>query len=101
MAANQKKQTRISELAKDLGVKNKDILDVLAENGVSGKSSSGTIDPDEFNIVMNELTSRSQISGIEDYINGKVKLEPKQAPAPAKKPEAPKAETPKAEAPKA
>ena len=101
MAANQKKQTRISELAKDLGVKNKDILDVLAENGVSGKSSSGTIDPDEFNIVMNELTSRSQISGIEDYINGKVKLEPKQAPAPAKKPEAPKAEAPKAEAPKA
>ncbi len=77
MAANQKKQTRISELAKDLGVKNKEILDILNENGVEGKSSSGTIDPEEFNLVMNELTSRNQISGIGDYIDGKLKLESK------------------------
>ena len=119
MAANQKKQTRVSELAKDLGIKNKELLDVLGENGITGKSASGTIDPDEFNIVMNDLTSRNQISGIGDYIDGKVKLEPKSEPKPepkasepkksvknesakpeAPKPESRKAETPKTEAPK-
>ena len=110
MAANQKKQTRISELAKELGVKNKDILDVMNESGITGKSSSGTLDPEEFNVVMNELTTRNQIENIGDYIDGKIKLEPKKAetkPEPKKpaksetpKAEAPKPETPKAEAPK-
>ena len=102
MAANQKKQTRISELAKDLGLKNKDILDVLGETGISGKSSSGTLDPDEFNLVMDTVTSRSQLNGIGDYIDGKITLEPKQ-PEPKKeqpkkpaKPEAPKHAAPKA-----
>ncbi len=74
MAANQKNQTRISNLAKDLGLKNKDILDILVENGIEGKSHSGTLDPDEFNLVVNELTSRNQISGIGEYLDGKTKI---------------------------
>ena len=74
MAANQKNQTRISNLAKDLGLKNKDILDILAENGIEGKSHSGTLDPDEFNLVLNELTSRNQITGIGEYLDGKTKI---------------------------
>ena len=74
MAANQKNQTRISNLAKDLGLKNKDILDILAENGIEGKSHSGTLDPDEFNLVVNELTSRNQITGIGEYLDGKTKI---------------------------
>ncbi len=95
MAANQKKPTRINELAKDLGVKNKDILDILNDNGIEGKSSSGTIDPEEFNIVMNDLTSRNQTDNLTDYIDGKAKLESK----PAEKKTEPK-KTAKAEAPK-
>ena len=74
MAANQKNQTRISNLAKDLGLKNKDILDILAENGIEGKSHSGTLDPDEFNLVVSELTSRNQITGIGEYLDGKTKI---------------------------
>ena len=77
MAANQKNQTRISNLAKDLGLKNKDILDILAENGIEGKSHSGTLDPDEFNLVVNELTSRNQITGIGEYLDGKTKIPPR------------------------
>ena len=120
MAANQKNQTRISNLAKDLGLKNKDILDLLAENGIDGKSHSAMLDPDEFNLVMNELTARNQISGIGDYLDGKTKIvvekpaekpaapkketaQPKKETAPKSeaKPEAPKSEQPKPEAPKA
>ena len=110
MAANQKKQTRISELAKELGMKNKEILEVMNDSGITGKSSSGALNPDEFNIVMDELTSRNQISNISDYLDGKIKLEPKKVEEkpekkaepkkPAAKSETPKAETPKAETPK-
>ena len=91
MAANQKNQTRISSLAKDLGMRNKDILDLLAENGIEGKSHSATLNEDEFNLVMNELTSRNQMSGIGDYLDKKITIDP---PKPAAKP---KAEKPKAE----
>lgn len=87
MAANQKNQTRISSLAKDLGMKNKDILDLLAENGIEGKSHSATLSEDEFNLVMNEMTSRNQINGIGDYLDKKVKIDP---PKPAAKPKAAK-----------
>ena len=119
MAANQKKQTRISELAKELGMKNKEILEVMNDSGITGKSSSGALNPDEFNIVMDELTSRNQISNISDYLDGKIKLEPKkveekpekkaepkkpaaksETPKAEAKTETPKVETPKAEAPK-
>ena len=57
--------------------KNKDILDILAENGIEGKSHSGTLDPDEFNLVVNELTSRNQITGIGEYLDGKTKIPPR------------------------
>ncbi|MBQ8510209.1 MAG: translation initiation factor IF-2 [Clostridia bacterium] len=107
MAANQKNQTRISSLAKDLGIKNKDILDVLAENGIEGKSHSAVLTADEFNLVMNTLTERNQIENIGDYLDGKTKIvvktpeKPQPKPkADSPKPEASKADAPKAEAPR-
>ena len=130
MAAKDTKQTRISNLAKDLGLKNKDVLDVLTESGIDGKSHSATLDPDEWGLVMNALTERAQVDSIGDYLDGKsrivveapkpkaekaksepeakeeVKEEAKEAPkAEKEEPQkaAPKAEKPakKAEAPKA
>jgi translation initiation factor IF-2 len=101
MALNQKNSTRISNLAKDLNLKNKDILDILAENGIEGKSHSAILDPEEFNIVMNELTSRNQITGIGDYLDGKVKLPSPAAEKPAAKNEKQKIDAPKTEATKA
>lgn len=95
MAANQKKPTRINELAKDLGVKNKDIIDVLNDNGITGKSSSGTIDAEEFNIVMNDLTSKNQTDNLTDYIDGKAKLGAKVEEKKPQKTEAPKSDTKK------
>lgn len=95
MAANQKKPTRINELAKDLGVKNKDIIDVLNDNGITGKSSSGTIDAEEFNIVMNDLTSKNQTDNLTDYIDGKAKLGTKVEEKKTQKAEAPKSDTKK------
>ncbi len=116
MAATQKNQTKISALAKDLGIKNKDLIEVLAANGIDGKTHSASLTPDEFDLVMNTLTERTQIDSMGDYLDKKSRIilekpkakeepkaeAPKEEPkAPAPKAEVPKTEAPKAEAPKA
>ena len=68
---------KISVLAKDLGLKNKEILEVLAENGIAGKSHSSPLSEDEFAFVVGYFTNKNQISNINDYLNGKVKIEVK------------------------
>ena len=68
---------KISVLAKDLGLKNKEILEVLAENGIAGKSHSSPLSEDEFAFVVGYFTNKNQISNINDYLNGKIKIEVK------------------------
>ena len=70
MAQNQ--QYRISQLAKELGLKSKDVTDVLAANGIEGKTSSATLDPDEFGLVMDVLSKKNQINNIDPYLDGEV-----------------------------
>ncbi len=70
MAQNQ--QYRISQLAKELGLKGKDIVDVLSANGIEGKTSSATLDPDEFGLVMDVLSKQNQISNLDPYLDGDV-----------------------------
>ena len=111
MAETKKNQTKISSLAKDLGLKNKDLLDVLTANGIDSKSHSASLDPEEFNLVMNAITERAQVDSIGDYLDGKSKIvveapkpkAPKVSEAKKDEPvkEAPKAEEPKKETPKA
>ena len=104
MAAIQKNQTKISSLAKDLGLKNKELLDVLNVNGIEGKSHSATLEPDEWGLIMDALTQRAQVDSIGDYLDKKVTVpaaEPKaETKKAATKEEAAPAEEPKAEKPK-
>ncbi len=83
MAAKDKNTTKVSSLAKELGIKNKDLIEILNESGIEGKSHSGTLDPEEWGVVINALTERSQIENIGEYLDGKVRIEievPKTAP---------------------
>ncbi|MBR5307989.1 MAG: translation initiation factor IF-2 [Clostridia bacterium] len=50
---------KISQLAKDLKLKNKDILDILTENGIEGKTHSMGLDDAEFSVVFNAVTKKS------------------------------------------
>ncbi len=106
MAATQKNQTKISALAKDLGLKNKDIVEVLTQGGVEGKSSSASLTADEFDLVMNTLTERTQIDSMGDYLDKKSRIvieKPKAKEEPKAeevKVEEPKKEAIKAEEPK-
>ena len=108
---------KVNQLAKDLGMKNKEILAKIEGSGITVKSYMATLDPDEFNVFFDELTRENQIKDLDGYLSGKTRIARKKAqpetpkeevkaevkaeePKTEVKPEAPKAEV-KAEAPKA
>ena len=109
-------QFKITKLAKDLGLKSKELVEILNQNGIEAKTTQKALEPMEFDILFESLTKANQITNIGDYLDGvthipsKVKkAAPKQeekveAPAateaPAKAPEAPVAQKPVEEAPK-
>jgi len=59
MATSSNNTIKISQLAKDLKLKNKDLIDMLAENGIEGKTHSMGLDDSEFSIIFNAITKKS------------------------------------------
>ncbi len=68
MIANQK--YRITNLAKDLNLKSKQLITMLPDSG-AGRTPMAEITPDEFGYIMDKLTSDNQLDSIDDYLNGK------------------------------
>ena len=66
---------KISVLAKDLGIKNKELLEVLAANGITGKTHSSPLTETEFEFVIEHYSRNNQITNINDYLNGITKIE--------------------------
>ena len=94
-------QFKVNQLAKDLGLKTKDVTDVLKAKGVEAKSQQ-TLSPAEFDLLFDSLTKSNQITNIEDYLDGITYIpSAKKESAPKEdKPAEPKAEVkaePKAE----
>ena len=92
---------KITNLAKDLGIKSKEITELLTARGVECKTTQKTLEPTEFDMVFELLTRGKQISNIDDYLFGDTYIptvapEKKESKKPkaqsAKKEEAPKAE---------
>lgn len=94
-------QFKLNTLAKALGLKSKDLADVLSAAGMEPKTTTKTLEPIEFDILFDTLTKAHQITDIGAYLDGvtyipsKVKKEPPKKAEPA--PEAPAKEE-KAEA---
>ena len=88
-------QIKANQLAKDLNIKSKDMVDIMAANGMELKAQKA-LEPGEFSVLFNAITSMNQIEGIDDYIDGITfipsKLEKtekaEKKPAEEKKPEA-------------
>ena len=78
-------QVKVNQLAKDLGLKTKDITDVFAEAGIEVKTQKA-LEPFELDLLLEKLTRANQVENIEDYIDG-VTYIPSTNPA-AKKPSA-------------
>ena len=52
---------RINSLAKDFGVKSKDIVDLLGAHGFAGKSAMTALEPDELSVVFEYYTQNNQV----------------------------------------
>ncbi len=106
MAINQ--QFKLNKLAKDLGLKSKELVEILNQNGIEAKTTQKALEPAEFDVLFNSLTLANQITNIGDYLDGvtyipsKVKKAPKKEELAKEEPAAPVVETaPAKEAPKA
>ncbi len=84
-------QYKVNQLAKDLNIKTKDIVDILSGAGIEVKTQKN-LEPDEFGVFLNLITQANQINDIDRYLDGetyipsKIKEEEK-VKAEAKKPE--------------
>ena len=85
---------KINNLAKELNLKTKEITDVFAEMGIE-KKPTGTLDVDDFELLMHRMTSTHQIKDLAAYEEGRTKITA--AAKASDKAEAPVAEAPKAE----
>jgi len=119
MALNTK--LKLSNFAKDMGLKSKEIVEILKDKGFDGKSASSSLEHEEVSVILQHYTLSSTVDDIGAYLSSKkeepkkeepkkvepekqevkaepVKEEKKKEPAPAKEEKAePKAEV-KAEA---
>ncbi len=99
---------KVAQLAKDLGIKSKQIQELMAQKGLECKTTQKALDAKEFAIVFNALTLEKQIKGIDDYLFGdtyipsaavkaakKEEVKEEAPAAPEKAPAAPKAEVSK------
>ena len=70
-AANQTSaMLKVNQISKDLNIKSKDLADILVKEGIEYKAQK-TLEAREFDILFDKLTRENQISGIEDYLDGK------------------------------
>ncbi len=88
--ADIKTQFKINKLAKDMGLKSKDLTDLLAKHGKE-VTSQKALEPVEFDILMDALTRENQIDDIGKYLDGVTHIPTKKKVVKAPKAEAPKA----------
>ena len=91
-------QFKINKLAKDLGLKSKDLVELLGANGIEAKTTQKALEPAEFDVLFEALTRANQITNIGDYLDGVTHIPSKVKKAPAKAAEAEKPAPAKEEA---
>ena len=74
---------KITQIAKDMNMKPKEITDFL-KSIVLDKKSGDSLDTDEWSLFLDRLTKENQIENIDDYLSGKATLRVDR-PAPKKK----------------
>ena len=88
---------KVASLAKDLGIKSKQITELMTARGMECKTTQKSLDAKEFDVIFDALTRAKQIKNIDDYLFGDTYIPtevltpkvaaPKAAPAPEKKAE--------------
>ena len=83
--ADMKTQFKINKLAKDLGLKGKDLVDLLAKHGKE-VTAQKALEAAEFDILFDSLTRENQIDNIGAYLDGETYIPSKKKPVKAEKP---------------
>ena len=60
-------KVKISVLAKDLGIKGKEIVDYLSSKGVAEKTTSATLEDKEINLILNHYTKKYEVNDVSAY----------------------------------
>ena len=97
-------QFKINQMAKDMGLKSKEMTDILTEKGQENVRSQRALTEQEFNILMQTLTEKHQVEDIAGYMDGQTcipSVKAAEAKAAAEKAAAEKAAADKAAAEKA
>ena len=97
-------QFKINQMAKDMGLKSKEMTDILTEKGQENVRSQRALTEQEFNILMQTLTEKHQVEDIAGYMDGQTcipSVKAAEAKAAAEKAAAEKAAAEKAAAAKA
>ena len=76
-------QFKINQMAKDMGLKSKELTDLLADKGIGDVKSQKTLTEQEFNVLFQTLTNANQVENIYDYMDGKTCIPSKIAAAKA------------------
>ncbi len=63
-------QFKINQMAKDMGLKSKELTDLLSAKGVSDVKTQKTLTEREFSLLMQSLTEANQVDNIFDYMDG-------------------------------
>ncbi len=85
---------RINEVAKDLNVPNKDIINLIAEKFGVTKKPMTALEEDELNVIFETFTKDREVPSLEEYLarRGTTEAAPATEQAPAQQPAAPVAE---------
>ena len=78
-------QFKINQMAKDMGLKSKELTDLLADKGIGDVKSQKTLSEQEFNVLLQSLTEANQVDNIYDYMDGKTCIPSKIAAKKAEK----------------
>ena len=98
--AETKTQFKINKLAKDMGLKAKDLVDLLGTLGHE-VTAQKALEPLEFDLLFDALTKQNQITDIGSYLEGATYIPSKLPPKAEEKKEEPKVEEKKPEPEKA
>ena len=74
-------QFKINQMAKDMGLKSKEMTDLLAAKGMTDVKSQKALSEQEFNVLFQSLTEANQVDNIYDYMDGKTCIPSKIAEA--------------------
>ena len=77
---------KVAQLAKDLGIKSKQITELMAARGIECKTTQKSLDAREFDIIFGALTKEKQIVDIDGYLFGDTYIPTVAKPQPQKAP---------------